>query len=409
MVHFDPTKKTDESPTYDLGKAIIVEGDVIAQIQDSEIVIDEYGLQHDGPNSVAEQEIRVHDLQGQALVPGLVDGHAHLLWSGERSREVSWRQEGKTYTEIASLGGGIRSTVQHTRSSTADELFASGYERLRSALRTGTTHLEAKSGYGLSTESELKLLEVMQRLNGIKHTPSVDPTWMGAHDVPSETSHRAYVDSLISEQLPAVVDQGIARSADVFCEPGWFTVEESEDILRASKSAGLALRMHVDEFVDGGGGELACSLGVDTADHAYHTPEAVRLEMKHADVNTGFLPGTPYAMGDPWPDMQWVVEHDIPFTLATDFNPNCQTLSLPLMCSLMVQRCNMHPLNAIEAVSSSAARTTPHPSGLPHGVIAEGAIANFNIVDGPNWEAVCLRPSGTPFSATVLQGQFLPH
>lgn len=408
MVHFDPSKTDDEELTYGEGMAIIVEGGRITSIQSSHSVADEYGLQH-GESTPSIEEIRIHDLGGQAVVPGLVDGHTHLLWSGDRSREVAWRQEGKSYAEIASLGGGIRSTVSHTRSASEDDLLASGYARLRSALRTGTTHMEAKSGYGLSTESELKLLKVMGHLNTIEHTPSIDPTWMGAHDIPSDSSHEAYVESLLSEQLPAVVEQGIARSADVFCEPGWFTIEESEELLKASKSAGLNLRMHVDEFVDGGGGELACQLGVDTADHAYHTPEQVRLEMKRVGVNTGFLPGTPYAMGDSWPNMNWVVDQEVPFTLATDFNPNCQTLSLPFMCSLMVQRSQVHPLKAIEAVTVSAARTTPHPSGLPHGVIAEGAVANFNIVDGPNWEAMCLRPSGTPFAATVLGGQFLPH
>ena len=178
------------------------------------------------------------------------------------------------------MGGGIRSTVAATRLAGDDELFALGYKRLREALRTGTTHLEAKSGYGLSTESELRLLQVASRLNGISHTPTIDSTWMGAHDTPPETPREAYVETLLSEQLPAVVEQGIARSADVFCEPGWFTVEESEDILRASRKAGLDLRMHVDEFVDGGGAELASALGVETADHAYHTPMEVRLDMK---------------------------------------------------------------------------------------------------------------------------------
>lgn len=408
MVHFGANRSNDEESTYAAGMAIVVESNQIMAISPSTEVVDEYGLHGQGA-SASIDGIHVHDLGGQAVVPGLVDGHTHLLWSGDRSQEVAWRQEGKTYAEIASMGGGIRSTVQSTRSATEDDLFATGYARLRSALRTGTTHMEAKSGYGLSTDSELKLLNVMNRLNTIEHTPSIDPTWMGAHDTPAETTREHYVESLLSEQLPAVVEQGIARSADVFCEPGWFTVEESEDLLKASKSAGLHLRMHVDEFVDGGGGELACSLGVDTADHAYHTPNDVRLSMKQAGVNTGFLPGTPYAMGDSWPDMEWVIEHQLPFTLATDFNPNCQTLSLPFMCSLMVQRCNVHPLKAIEAVTASAAKTTPHPSGLAHGVIAEGAVANFNIVDGPHWEAMCLRPSGSPFSGTVLGGNFITH
>ncbi|MEG3601171.1 MAG: imidazolonepropionase [Candidatus Thermoplasmatota archaeon] len=408
LVHFAHERTSYENSIDGIGKAIIIEDDVIVSIKDSDEVVDEYSLNHDDVDA-ATADLAVHDLAGQSIVPGLIDGHTHLLWAGDRSREVSWRQAGKSYAEIADMGGGIRSTVESTRLAGDDELFALGYKRLREALRTGTTHLEAKSGYGLSTESELRLLQVASRLNGISHTPTIDSTWMGAHDTPPGTPREVYVETLLSEQLPAVVEQGIARSADVFCEPGWFTVEESEDILRASRKAGLALRMHVDEFVDGGGAELASALGVETADHAYHTPMEVRLDMKSNGVNTGFLPGTPYAMGDQWPDMADIVEHDVPFTLATDFNPNCQTLSLPLMCSLMVQRCGMNPLLALEAVTASAAKTTPHPSGRPHGVLKEGAVANFNIVDGPHWEAVCLRPSGSPFSATVLNGQFISH
>ena len=396
-----------ESPIEAAGKGIVVVNGVIESIQDSASLIEEYSIS--GDVSPSNGETTFVDLQHQAVVPGLIDTHTHLLWAGDRSREISWRREGKTYAEIAQLGGGIQYTVKHTRNASAEQLHLLGYKRLREALSTGTTHLEAKSGYGLNVESELRLLEVADRLNNIAHTPTIDSTWMGAHDIPKDVHPEAYVEELISEQLPAIREQAIARSADVFCEPGWFSVEQSERILRASSEAGLALRMHVDEFADGGGGALAADLGVETADHAYHTPHEVRLRMKGAGVNTGFLPGTPYAMGDAWPDMDEIVDADIPFTLATDFNPNCRTLSLPFMCSLMVQRCGMHPLHALAAVTVHAAETTPHPLGLPHGVLCEGAAANFNVVDGPHWESMVLRPSSSPFSSTVLNGHFIAH
>ena len=234
MVHFDPSLG-DENRTYIAGKAIIVEGNVITSIADSLDVADEFGIDMND-HKFQRDDVHVHDLGGQAVVPGLVDGHTHLLWSGDRSQEVAWRQEGKSYADIGSMGGGIRFTVEKTRNSSHDELFALGYERLRAAMRTGTTHMEAKSGYGLSTETELKLLDVMHRLNGVGHLPSIDPTWMGAHDTPSGTTRHAYHESLLSEQLPAVVEQGIARSADVFCEPGWFTLEESDCLLYTSPS-----------------------------------------------------------------------------------------------------------------------------------------------------------------------------
>ena len=388
-------------------KGIVVNDGAIESIQDSSDLVHEYSISPGGHG--VQNETQVHNVRGNAVVPGLIDAHTHLLWAGDRSQEVGWRREGLSYADIASRGGGIQHTVHATRQADDDELFSLGYQRLREALHTGTTHLEAKSGYGLDTATELRLLDIASKLNDVTHTPTLDLTWMGAHDVPKGTSAPEYVDHLLSEQLPAVVSQGLARSSDVFCEPGWFSVEQSEDILRESRKHGLSLRMHVDEFMDGGGGALACELNVDTADHAYHTPLNVRHKMRELDINTGFLPGTPYAMGDPWPDMEQMVELGIPYTLATDFNPNCRTLSLPFMCSLMVQRCGMHPLNALASVTVHAAKTTPHPTGRAHGVLEQGAVANFNIVDGPHWESLALRPSASPFCATVLNGGFIAH
>jgi imidazolonepropionase len=389
------------------GAAIVIEGNVVVKIDESETIEDEYGVSSSAKNP--SPEMSTQDLEGAAVVPGLIDTHTHLLWAGDRSQEVRWRQEGMTYGQIAELGGGIRHTVDQTRNASKEQLSQLGYVRLREALHTGTTHLEAKSGYGLDVESELRLLEVSQHLGSMNTTPTIDPTWMGAHDIPEGMEAGAYVDSLLQEQLPAVLEQGIARSADVFCEPGWFSVEHTSDILAESKRGGLALRMHIDEFVDGRGSELACEFRVASADHAYHTPMEDRLMMKDAGVMTGFLPGTPYAMGDLWPDMGEITSVGIPYTLASDFNPNCRTLSLPFMTSLMVQRCGVHPLAALSAVTVRAAETTPHPSGRVHGQIVEGSVANLNIVDGKNWESVVLRPTGTPFAATILNGQYVAH
>ena len=243
-----------ENSVESAGLGIVVEDGVIAYIKDSEVLIDEFSIP-EGPHSVIG-ETACFDLGGCAVAPGLIDGHTHLLWAGDRSKEVSWRREGKSYAEIASMGGGIQYTVQRTRAASDDALHVLGYQRLREALRTGTTHLEAKSGYGLNVETELRLLEVADRLNNIEHTPTIDHTWMGAHDIPSGHNAETYVEELVSEQLPAIVEQNIARSADVFCEPGWFSTEQSEIVLRASRNQGLALRMHVDEFADGGAGPL---------------------------------------------------------------------------------------------------------------------------------------------------------
>jgi len=405
IVHFDGLTSSNDKCIYPAGKGIVIINGQIESIKDSTDLVDEYG----GTEGQSDPLLKIHDLEGSAIIPGLIDAHTHLLWAGDRSPEVRLRREGMTYADIANTGGGIQSTVRATRAASSESLFKTGYVRLREALSTGTTHLEAKSGYGLDTDTELRLLGVMKSLGSAGHVPSIDPTWMGAHDVPNGTSMEAYVDELVSEQLPAVVEQNIARSADVFCEPGWFDTEASERILNEARAQGLSLRMHVDEFKDGGGGALAADLRVDTADHAYCTPLEVRRSMRDRGVMTGFLPGTPYAMGDKWPDMAEVEDEAVPYTLATDFNPNCQTLSLPFMMSLMVQRCGVHPLDALRAVTVNAAKTTPHPTGLVHGQIKEGAIANLNILQTQHWESVCLRPTGSPFTATVLNGDFIAH
>ena len=389
------------------GMGIVVQGNTIESISSSEELVDEYGLPHSEQPS--DSEVKIVSLNGNAIIPGLVDGHTHLLWAGDRSRELSWRHSGKSYKEISNMGGGIQDTVRSTASASDEDLVKLGYSRMRAALRTGTTHMEVKSGYGLTTDSELRLLDIASRLQSIEHLPSMDLTWLGAHDTPAGMSTEQYVEQILSEQLPKVVDQGHARSADVFCEPGWFTTEQSEDILKSSRDSGLELRMHIDEFVDGGGGELAAELGVTTADHAFHTNTDSRKKMDAAKVNTGFLPGTPYALGTQWPDFNTMIEEEFTWSIASDFNPNCKMLSLSFMGSLLSQRCSVHPLASLVAATRNPAETTPHSSGLVHGKLEPGAVANFNVIDGPYWEAWCLQPSHTPFVSTCISGNLIHH
>lgn len=395
--------------TSPAGNGIVIEDGIITRIDESKVLEDEYGGENIHHTSATQLENKIYSLRGKAVIPGLVDAHTHLLWSGDRSREVSWRQQGHSYSEIAAMGGGIVSTVDATRKSTKGELVELGYKRLRSAFRNGSTHLEVKSGYGLSTDAELKLMAAGQELSQIKHLPSIDQTWLGAHATPKNHTRESYVEEILSQQLPAILEQGHARSADVFCEPGWFTVEESEDILKQSRQGGLDLRIHIDEFQDGGGGELAADLKVSSADHSHHTNDEARNKMEAAGVNCGFLPGTPYSMGEPWPDFNRMTEQQFTWSVATDFNPNCRTLSLPFIASILVQRCSVSPLAALVACSRNPAQTTPHPTGSKHGLIEVGAVANLNVVDSPWWQAWCLQPGDTPFYATMLEGEMAFH
>jgi len=389
-----------EDNVYLSGKAIVEKSNRIEVVKDSEEIQDEFS---------GSADVEFFDVAGKAIVTGFIDAHTHLLWSGDRSKEIRYRMEGKSYAEIEHIGGGITHTTYETRNATIDKLNELGYVRLRNALSHGTTHIEAKSGYGLDAETELKLLQCGSMLSKQSHLPSLEHTWLGAHSFPKEMSQNEYVEHLVYEQLPAVVDQGIAHSADVFCEPGWFTVEQSEDILRAAKKEGLRLRMHIDEFQISGGAELAADLGVDTADHAFHTPLESRMLMKHASVNTGFLPAAPYVLGQEFHDYSEVIEHEIPFTLASDFNPNCQFISIPMIGSFAVQRSKLHPLQGLKCVTTQAAKFSSLPNELDDGSIREGNTATFNILHSTNWENWCQTPGTSPVHSTCLNGNHIIH
>ena len=383
------------------GLAIIVKGNEIQEIVDSAVALDDYQSHNDSSN-----DARFVDIKNRAVIPGLIDSHTHLVWGGDRSREVRLKLKGKSYSDIAKIGGGINSTVSQTRQMSELELYNLAKQRAITALNNGTTFIETKSGYGLDNENELKLLSVAKRLNEDAKTPSVDSTWLGAHAIPEGHNLESYTEEIISSQLPEIANSGLARSADVFCEPGWFGIEESRLILQEAKNHGLALRMHIDEFCDGGGGALAAELEVDTADHAHYTNDDARELMSQASVNTGFLPGTPYSMGSEWPDFNQMIEDRRQWTIATDYNPNNQILSLPFIGSCLVQRCGVDPLATLASCTINPSFTTPHNSGLEHGKIVPGAIANLNVLHSNQWESWCLTPGHSPIFNTMLEGKY---
>ncbi len=382
-------------------KAIIINGNTIEEIRDSTEALDDYESHKTDCNAV-----ELIDVSGRAVVPGLIDSHSHLVWGGDRSREVRLKLQGKSYSDIASMGGGINSTVTQTRRMSELELFNLAKLRAVTALTNGTTFIETKSGYGLNNENELKLLSVAKRLNHDDMTPGVDSTWLGAHAIPEGYDLESYTHEIINSQLPAIAQSGLARSADVFCEPGWFGIDESKSILKEAKKLGLGLRMHIDEFCDGGGGQLAAEMKVATADHAHYTNEEARENMNKSSVNTGFLPGTPYSMGTEWPNFNQMIENEYRWTIATDYNPNNQVLSLPFIGSCLVQRCGVDPLAALAACTINPSFTTPHNKGMEHGKIALNAVANLNILNSNHWESWCLTPGHSPFAETMLEGRF---
>lgn len=398
----------DEALVSSSGMGIVVDNGIITRIGDSENLRDEYlgGLRGNELDFVDINGHQVLEVGGRAVIPGLVDAHTHLLWGGDRSRELRWRLNGMSYADIAAKGGGIASTVAATREMSMESLLECGLSRMEMALRHGTTALEVKSGYGLNTESELRLLEAAVSLHGL----SIDSTWLGAHAAPPNISRSDYFEEILSEQLPAVLDSGMARSADVFCEPGWFSIEETEEICKAAKSGGMDIRLHVDEFVDGEGLALAAELGSQSGDHAHWSSDEARAAANAANSMQCFLPATPYSMGEThFPPAQQCLDEEWAWCAASDFNPNCRTLSLPFIGSLLSQRMGIDPLASLVAVSRNSAENVMHDADLAHGQIVVGGAANLNILDSPHWETWCSRPGHSPFVGTLVGGEFLLH
>lgn len=391
---------TDKSTILD-GADILIDDGVIVNIQSSGELVDEFDAGSDNDESF--QYLNVGE---RAIVPGLIDAHTHLIWTGDRSDEVGKRLSGMSYHDIAAAGGGIGRTVRATSKASASDLLSIGLDRAATARRSGTTYLEAKSGYGLETDAELKQIQAAHDVGEVLGMPGVHPTWLGAHAIPEGDTEENTVERLLSEQLPAVLDQGLAKSADVFCEPGWFSLESTERILTYAMGCGLSGRLHIDEFVDGGGGALASKLGVVTADHALQTSEEGRQAMADADVITGFLPGTPHMMNLSMPD---IGSTPGAYTIASDFNPNCPSLSLPFAASLAVHRAGITPEAALAAVTTTAAKSVPRNDGTPHGSLAVGHAGSLNVLKGSSWEGWCLSPGHDPFTLTVIDGHATKH
>jgi imidazolonepropionase len=306
------------------------------------------------------------DAAGGTVTPGLIDPHTHLLFAGSREGELELRQQGASYLDILAAGGGILSTVAATREASADALAAHGRHWLDEMLGHGVTTVEAKSGYGLDLATELRLLDVAHRL-GVEGPIEIVSTWLGAHAVPPEMRNRpdateAYVRSLIDEQLPGVAAQGRAVAADVFCEHGVFTADQSRRILTAAAGYGLRPRLHADELAPSGGAELATEIGATSADHLA-TPSGAGIDAMARAAEEGhpvvatLLPATTwFLMKDHHAPARTFIERGVPVAIGTDFNPGTSpTPSLPLAMTAACLNLRMTPDEVLAAVTINAA------------------------------------------------------
>ena len=331
------------------GVAIAVDGDRIAGL----------GAIADVERTFPDAE--TIDCAGRVVTPGLVDSHTHAVFGRPRFDEQELRAAGAGYMEIAERGGGIHSSVRDLRSRSVDDLLALARTRLRRIANYGATTIEIKSGYGLSVEDELKTLRVVARLQ--RETPlRLIPTWLGGHEIPRE--HRArdggrddYVEQLVHEQLPQVATEGLASFADVFCEPGVFTLAETRTILSAARARGLGLKLHADELEPCGGAELAAELGATSADHLAAISPAGIQALARSDTVATLLPGTMFFLGRTRqaPARDLIAAGAI-VALATDFNPGTSpTPNLPLIMTMGVSQLHMSVAEVILATTVNGA------------------------------------------------------
>jgi imidazolonepropionase len=362
-------------------------------IEDGAMIVRDGKIERAGLRSeiepLIETDAHVVDAQGRVLMPGFVDAHTHPVFAGTRADEYEQRASGATYQEIAARGGGIRSTVRATRAATPEQLVEAGRRYGEWFLRTGTTTVEAKSGYGLSVEDELKLLRAIRQLND--ETPlRYVPTFLGAHDIPDEyrAQRSDYVALVVEEMLPLVAKEKLAEYCDAFCEDKVFTIDETRRILRAARAVGLGLRLHADQLSLSGGAQLAAELSASTADHLEHTDAAGIAALKKANVQPVLLPASVYALGHTrYPAAREMIDAGLAVVLATDFNPGSSpTPAMPIVLSIACTHLKMRPAEALTAATINAAYSLGR--GAEIGSLETGKRADFVIHDCADYREV---------------------
>ncbi len=374
--------------------SIAISGDRIVAVGPPEEVLREV------PSGAEYESV---DGRGKVAVPGLVDCHAHAAFLGDRAVEFELRSSGAAYEEIHASGGGIRSTVAATRAGTEEELRAAVERHLGWMLEHGTTTAEAKSGYGLDLETELKSLRAI-RDAGRSSPVDVHPTFLGAHTVPPEfDGAREYVEFVVENVLPEAAP--LARAADVFLERGSFEVPEARRYLEACREYGLALRLHADQFSERGAIPLAIELGARSVDHLEATGEEGARTLAKSDVAAVLLPACGLFLGLPDPPARLLADEGAIVALATDFNPGssfCE--SLPLVMNLACTRLGLSPAEALCASTANAA----HVLGLGEvGRLAPGYKADVLVLDAPDWRYLAYHLGGDRFAAKIKAGQLV--
>jgi imidazolonepropionase len=345
------------------------------------------------------------DCAGSVVTPGFVDSHTHAVFGGHRAAEYALRARGVPYMEIARRGGGINASIRDVRALSEDALHARSSERVRRALRAGTTTLEIKSGYGLDPESELKQLRVVRALRADGY--DVIATFLGAHEFPPEYRDRRdeYVRLLVEAMIPAVAAAGLATFCDVFCEPGVFTPAQTRTILAAGRAHGLLPKLHADELENSGGAELAAELGAASADHLGAISEAGIAALAAApDTVATLLPTTLLFLGKThYAPARALLDAGASVALASDFNPGSSpTWNMPLVMTLACSQMRMDPLEALVAATAGGARALRLSD---RGVLRVGAVADLVIWDVEDFNEIAYHFGAPPLRAVFKRGR----
>jgi len=343
-----------------------------------------FGKMSDAP----ETDLPTYDVKGKMVFPGFIDCHTHLVYANDRSGEFVDRIKGLSYQKIAEKGGGILNSAAALNSMSEDELFEAAKQRLLRAISTGTVAIEIKSGYGLTVEGELKMLRVVKRLKDLDLIP-IKATFLGAHAFPAEykSNPEGYIDLIVNDMLPAIHEEGLAEYIDAFCEDGYFTVEQTERIVKAGAKYGLKARLHVNQFKSFGAVQMAASNNVMSLEHLEELSDEDLDTIKSSSMFAVGLPACSFFLGIPYTPVRKLIDANVPAALATDFNPGSSpTSNMGFVLSLGSIKMNLLPEEAFNACTINAAHALEVADEV--GSIAIGKRANFLISDLPSLSAL---------------------
>ncbi len=362
------------------------------------------GSEQSVTNNAKLSDVEVTDCKGSCLIPGFVDPHTHMCFAARREAEFSLRIAGTPYLDILEQGGGILSSVGAVATASEEELYQMTYTHTQSALHYGTTTLEVKSGYGLDTANELKMLRVIDKV-AQNSSQDIVPTFLGAHAIPQQFKDNSdkFIDLILEEMLPAVAEQDIAHQCDIFCEKGVFSLEQSRKLLTAAQKLGMKVKIHADEVNDLGGAGLAAELGACSADHLLAASDENIKAMAVNGVVANLLPATAYSLRKPYARARFMIENQLAVALATDCNPGSSyTESMPFIIGLAVLNMNMTPAEALTAATLNSAYAIGMADKV--GSLDVGKQADFLLLDGESPAILAYHAGISPVTAVYKKG-----